>query len=57
MFTWMGIVTSDSGNESILKFVFERNGLSGISLFEHEEDSKATIAVKKKVGFQELNIL
>jgi hypothetical protein len=53
----MGIVTSDSGSESILKFVFERNGLSGINLFEHEDPSNARIDREIKVGFQELNIL
>jgi hypothetical protein len=36
MFTWIGIFNSDSGKESILKFVFERKGLSGIIFFEQE---------------------
>jgi hypothetical protein len=40
MFTWIGIFNSDSGRESILKFVFERKGLSGIIFFEQEVASK-----------------
>jgi len=40
MFTCIGIFTSDSGKESILKFVFERKGLSGMIFFEQEEVSK-----------------
>jgi len=47
MFTWMGIFNSDSGNESILKFVFERNGLSGMIFFEQEVTSKNKKYIKK----------
>ena len=57
MFTWIGIFNSDSGNESILKFVFERKGLSGIILFEHEVVSKSKEYTIKERGFQELNIV
>jgi len=52
----MGIFNSDSGKESILKFVFERNGLSGIIFFEQEEASKTKQQTKREVGFQELNM-
>jgi len=52
----MGMLTSDSGKESILKFVLERNGLSGISLFEHDDASNKRKHTGMKVGFQELNI-
>jgi hypothetical protein len=52
----MGILTSDSGKESILKLVLERNGLSGISLFEQDE---LKIAARRmmKPGFQVLNMV
>lgn len=56
MFTWIGIFNSDSGNESILKFVLERKGLSGIILFEHDEASKSKKKTKMKVGFMGLNM-
>jgi len=56
MFTWIGIFSSDSGKESILKFVFERKGLSGIIFFEQEDASKSKQQPKREVGFQELNI-
>jgi hypothetical protein len=57
MFTCIGILTSDSGNESILKFVLERKGLSGIILFEHEEASSDKKQIIMKVGFQDLNMV
>ena len=56
MFTWIGIFNSDSGKESILKFVFERKGLSGMIFFEQEEASKRKQQTKREVGFQELNM-
>jgi len=34
--TWIGILISDSGRESILKSVLPNEGLSGIIFFEHE---------------------
>jgi hypothetical protein len=48
--------TSDSGNESILKFVLERNGLSGMIFFEHDEINNEIKRRLKITGFQELNI-
>jgi hypothetical protein len=56
MFTWIGIFNSDSGKESILKFVFERKGLSGIIFFEHEVANSRKKQTKMEVGFKELNI-
>ena len=56
MFTWIGMFTSDSGKESILKFVFERKGLSGIIFFEQEDASTSKKQTKMEVGFKELNM-
>jgi len=56
MFTWIGIFNSDSGKESILKFVFERKGLSGMIFFEQEVASKNKKKIKRGVGFKELNM-
>lgn len=53
----MGILISDSGNESILKFDFERKGLSGINLLEQDDASNAVRNIEMNNGFQELNIL
>jgi hypothetical protein len=57
MFTWIGILTSDSGNESILKFVLERNGLSGMILLEHDMNSSEIKMRLKNLVFQILNIV
>lgn len=56
MFTCIGIFTSDSGNESILKFVFERKGLSGIIFFEQEDANKSKQQTRREMAFQELNM-
>jgi hypothetical protein len=49
--------TSDSGNESILKFVLDRNGLSGMILFEHDTNRREIKRRLKKSGFEILNIV
>jgi len=56
MFTCIGIFTSDSGKESILKFVLDKNGLSGMILFEQEEARKEIKTIIIQLGLQELNI-
>jgi hypothetical protein len=56
MFTWIGMFTSDSGRESILKLVFERNGLSGIIFVEQEVVNKEKNATGITIGFQILNM-
>jgi len=56
MFTWIGIFNSDSGKESILKFVFERKGLSGIIFFEQEDASTSKQQTNMEIGFKELNM-
>jgi hypothetical protein len=56
MFTWIGRFTSDSGSESILKFVLDRNGLSGIIFFEQEDARTNKKKATKMPGFKELNI-
>ena len=56
MFTCIGMFTSDSGNESILKLVCERNGLSGMIRLEHDamvNDNKTKLI---NPGFKELNM-
>lgn len=52
----MGTFNSDSGSESILKFVLERKGLSGIILFEHDEAIESKKKTRMEVGFMGLNM-
>ena len=48
--------TSDSGRESILKFVLERNGLSGMIRLEHDAMINDDTSMMISPGFQELNM-
>ena len=49
-FTWMGILISDSGNESILKSVLEREGLSGMIFFVQEKSKNRKMTGIKNLG-------
>ena len=52
----MGILNSDSGRESILKVVLERNGLSGMSLLLQEASEKID-NIETKIPFPDMFII
>ena len=54
--TWIGILISDSGKESILKSVFVSEGLSGIIFFEQEIKLIAEI-INPKQNLERLDIV
>jgi hypothetical protein len=50
--TWIGMFTSDSGKESILKSVFSKEGLSGIIFFEQQIKKMEEMKTKQNLtGF------